>query len=205
MKTSLVVIAILFAFCSCAGVGPVYVAKNENEAIKTSYEDKQAKELYSKYSGTLASIYSRYNESHIDIYNEGIGITTLKDADGQRLYFFMANVRPQDLKFDVNTTTGQKRFAYAIKQIPTYMKYINRTDLEKEDIQGLEMGIYWGVKDYKKCDQYGGFIEYIHIFFKKADALAVLAGNKTFQEAVADAEVVTSLDLKPAVSVRPTF
>ena len=82
---------------------------------------------------------------------------------------------------------------------------LKKEDLDRNDIEGLALGIYWPVRDYSQCDTYGGFVEYIHVYFSRDDAWDVLDGKETFDEAVENSEVITSLNLQPAKSVRPVF
>ena len=78
MKKYFIMFLMLFIFCSCAA-GPVYMAKNESESIKRMYGDAKSQELFNKNTDLFKDIYLRYNASHINFYNEGIGITTLND------------------------------------------------------------------------------------------------------------------------------
>jgi hypothetical protein len=48
-------------------------------------------------------------------------------------------------------------------------------------------------------------MEYLHVYLTKDDAQDILAGRKDYKTALVDSEVITSLDLKPAKSVRPVF
>jgi len=43
------------------------------------------------------------------------------------------------------------------------------------------------------------------MYLGKEDAQDILAGKKDYKQTLAFAEVITSLDLKPAQSVRPIF
>jgi hypothetical protein len=88
---------------------------------------------------------------------------------------------------------------------PKYLKFMKSSDLDRDDIEGLEFGIYWPVRDYSQCNTYGGFIEYIHIYFKKDEAQDVIDGRRDYADSLQDAEIITSLGLQPAKSVRPVF
>jgi hypothetical protein len=204
MNRCIVAVVASFILCSCA-VGPVYVAKNEAEGIKKAYENKNTQDIFNKNSDLFKDIYNRYNTAAVGVYNEGIGVTTIRDQNGEALNYLMVNVRPEGLKFDMNTVKPEQRFSYALQQIPLYIRHIKSSDMDRTNIEGLAFGIYWGVKDYHQCDTYGGFVEYINIYLKKVDAQDILEGRRTFADAVKDAEVVTSLDLKPAKAVRPVF
>lgn len=194
----------VFILCSCAA-GPVYVAKNESESIKRVYGDAQSQQLFDKNSDLFRDIYLRYNTSHINTYIDGIGITTLNDDRKKTLHYLMTFIRPAEISFDGNTTKGEQRFSYALQQVPRYMKLMKGSDLDVDGIDGLAFGIYWPVRDFGQCDKNGGFIEYLYIYLKKDDAKDILAGRKKYEDTLVFAEVITSLDLKPAKSVRPVF
>lgn len=204
MKNILIAIFLLFVFCSCAA-GPVYIAKNESEAIKHVYTDKRSQELYNTNAEFFKELYLRYRTAQIGIFKEGVGITILNDEKDEKLHYMKVYVRPAEISFDGNSSTSQQRFSHALQQIPGYMKYIKSRDLDRDDIEGLAFGIYWPVRDFSQCNQYGGFVEYIHVFFRKVDAQDILDGRREYKEALVDAEVITSLDLKPAQNVRPVF
>jgi hypothetical protein len=194
----------LFIFCSCAA-GPVYMAKNETESIKSIYGDIQSQTLYNKNTDLFKDIYLRYRTSHIDFYNEGIGITTLNDNKNNTLRYLMTYIRPAEISFDVNATKPEQRFSYALLEVPRYLKLLKSKDLERDGIEGLAFGIYWPVRDFSQCQENGGFIEYLYVYLKKDDAQDILDGRIDYKTALIDSEVITSLDLKPAKSVRPVF
>ena len=204
MKNYLALLLMLFIFCSCAA-GPVYMAKNESESIKSVYGDIQSQTLYNKNTDLFKDIYLRYNASHIKFYNEGIGITTLNDNKNNTLRYLMTYIRPAEISFDVNTTKPEQRFSYALLEVPRYLKLLKSRDLERDGIEGLAFGIYWPVRDFSQCQENGGFIEYLYVYLKKDDAQDILDGKIDYKTALIDSEVITSLDLKPAKSVRPVF
>ncbi len=204
MKKYFIILLSLFILCSCAA-GPVWVAKNESESIKSSYLDGKSQALHSKNADLFRDIYSRYNASHINFYKDGIGVTTLKDEKNNVRYYLMVNIRPSEISFDGNTTKPEQRFSYALLEVPRYMKLLKGRDLEREGLEGLAFGIYWPVRDFSQCQDNGGFIEYLYVYFGKNDAQEILAGRKDYKQALSFAEVITSLDLKPAQSVRPVF
>jgi hypothetical protein len=197
---------ILLAFlCSC-GTGAIHVAKNETESYKTIYEDAHVQKLSKENEALLRGIYQRLSSSNINIYKEGIGITLLSDQKNEKLHYIMINVRPSEIAFNENTTTPEQRFSYVLQNsFPKYLKLIKKEDLNHDDIEGLALGIYWPVRDFSQCDTYGGFIEYIHIYFTKEDVWYMLDGRKNFVDAVQSSEVIASLNLKPAQNVRPVF
>ncbi len=204
MKKYFFLFLMFFIFCSCAA-GPVWVAKNESESIKSTYWDTKSKELFNKNTDLFKDIYLRYSASHINFYNEGIGITTLRDDKNNTLHYLMVYIRPAEISFDGNTTKPEQRFSYALLEVPRYMKLMKSKDLERDGIEGLAFGIYWPVRDFAQCNESGGFIEYLYVYLKKDDAQDILTGKKDYAKTLVDSEVITSLGLKPAQSVRPVF
>jgi hypothetical protein len=197
MKNYVVLSLMLFMFCSCAA-GPVWVAKNESESIKRIYGDTKSQELFDKNTDLFKDIYLRYSTSHINIYNEGLGIATLRDLNNNTHHYLMAYIRPAAISFDGNTTKPEERFSYALLQVPQYLKFIKSQDLERDGIEGLAFGVYWPVRDFSQCQENGGFIEYLYVYLRKDDAQDILDGKKDYKTILADSEVITSLDLKPA-------
>lgn len=204
MKKHFIMLLTLFIFCSCAA-GPVYVAKNESESTKNIYLDEKSQALFNKNTDLFKDIYSRYNSSQINFYNEGLGVTTLKDEKNKTLSYLMVYIRPPEISFDENTTKPEERFSYALLEVPRYLKLMKSKDLERDGIEGLAFGIYWPVRDFSQCQKNGGFIEYLYIYLKKDDAQDILDGRKDYKATLVYSEVITSLGLKPAKSVRPVF
>jgi hypothetical protein len=201
----IIFICLLVFLCSCAA-GPIYVAKDQTESMKASYDDAKLKKLYADNESLLKGIYHRLNNSNVDIYKEGIGLTILNDGKNEKLHYIMINVRPSEIVFDESATKPEQRFSNVLQTyFPKYLNYIKKEDLNRDDIEGLALGIYWPVRDYSQCNQYGGFVEYIHIYFTREDVFDFLDRRKTFAEVVNDSEVITSLNLQPAKSVRPVF
>lgn len=202
----IILFCLLVTLCSCATPGPVYMAKNETESMKTSYGDAQLRKLYMENDALLRGIYLRLNKSNVNIYREGIGLTILSDDKNEKLHYIMMNIRPSEIVFDENSTKPEQRFSNVLRTyFPKYLNYIKKQDLDRDDIEGLALGIYWPVRDYSQCDTYGGFIEYIHIYFTRENVWDFLDGKKGFVEVVQDSEVITSLNLQPAKNVRPVF
>jgi hypothetical protein len=201
-----VVLVFLLGFlCSCAA-GPIYMAKNQTESMKVSYDDAKLKNLYKENEGLLKEIYLRLSNSNVNIYNEGIGLTILNDDKNEKLHYIMMNIRPSEIVFNETATKPEQRFSDVLQNyFPKYLNYIKKEDLNRDDIEGLALGIYWPVRDYSQCNQYGGFVEYIHIYFAKEDVFDFLDKRKTFVAVINDSEVITSLNLQPAKSVRPVF
>ncbi|HVN95791.1 MAG TPA: hypothetical protein VMT62_05145 [Syntrophorhabdaceae bacterium] len=195
---------ILLILCSCSA-GPVYIAKNESQAIKHVYSDPSLQKLYEANVDLLGDIYVRYSASHVAIVPDGIGFTPLNDQNNQRLQYLAVNVRPSELYFDGSSTKAENRFSYALQQVPRYMKLIKSKDLDREGVQGLAFGLYWPVRDFSQCQEYGGYIEYLQVYLEKGDAQDVLDGRRDYIDALTNAEVITSLGLQPARNVRPVF
>jgi hypothetical protein len=204
MKKYFVMVLMFFVLCSCAA-GPVYMAKNESESIKYLYGDAKSQDLFDKNTDLFKDIYLRYTASHINFYNEGIGITTLNDNKNITLRYLMTYIRPAEISFDGNTTKPEQRFSYALLEVPRYLKLMKSKDLNRDGIEGLAFGIYWPVRDFSQCQSNGGFIEYLYVYLKKGDAQDILDGRRDYKDVLAFAEVITSLDLQPAKSVRPVF
>ncbi len=204
MKNIILLILAVF-LCSCA-TGTIHVAKDESDSFKTMYEDAGLKKLSNDSDPLLRDIYRRLRRSNIDIFKEGIGITLLKDQNNERLHYFMVNIRPSEIVFDEKSTTPEQRFSHVLMNYyPKYLKFVRKEDLQRDDIEGLALGVYWPVRDFSQCNTYGGFIEYIHIYFPKEDIYDMIDGKKNFVDVVQETEVITSLDLKPAQNIRPVF
>jgi len=204
MKKIIPIILLTF-LCSC-GTGAIHVAKNEAESYKTTYEDARVQKLSKENEALLKNIYQRLSRSNINIYKEGIGITLLSDQKNEKLHYILIDIRPSEIAFNENATTPEQRFSYVLQNsFPKYLKLIKKEDLNHDDIEGLALGIYWPVRDFSQCDTYGGFIEYIHIYFMKEDVWDMLDGKKNFVDVVQSSEVIASLNLKPAQNVRPVF
>ncbi|MCX5812887.1 MAG: hypothetical protein NT178_10140 [Proteobacteria bacterium] len=201
-----VVLVCLLSFLYSCAAGPIYMATNQAESMKTSYDDAKLKKLYAENESLLKGIYLRLSSSNVNIYKEGIGLTILNDDKNEKLHYIMMNIRPSEIVFNESTTKPEQRFSSVIgTYFPKYLNYIKKEDLNRDDIEGLALGIYWPVRDLSQCNQYGGFIEYIHIYFTREDVFDLLDKRKTFVEVVNDSEVITSLNLQPAKSVRPSF
>ena len=46
-------------------------------------------------------------------------------------------------------------------------------------------------------------MEYVIVYMSKEDLNRIYSGNKTFAQVASDTEIVASLDLKPAVHMKP--
>jgi hypothetical protein len=203
MKRNIVFVVLAFILCACAS-GPVYYAKTPSEAIKPSYDEKRLQDLYDQNKALLNELYTRFTASKVDIYKEGLGFTGLTSRNKERLHYLMVKVRPQDIMYKETKCTPEERFGEVLQTyFPKYLKMMKKKDLDVNDVEGLLFGVYWPVRDV--CDTYGGFLEYIEIYFSQKDVYEFLDGKITFQEAVMDSEVITSLNMGPATSVKPVF
>jgi hypothetical protein len=195
MKTVLIVF-IFFLLASCAS-GPVYIAKTEQEGLKTSYPDARLTDLSREHHAILKDIYQRLQRAKVDVYPGGIGFTTLTDEHGKKLNYLLVQVRPQDITFAEGKTTPQVRFGEVFERhFEKHLKRITKMDLAPDNIDGLAFGIYWPVRDLTQCDTYGGFLEYTIMYLKEAEFIDLMNGEITFSEAAKDAEIVTSLGLQ---------
>ena len=205
MRNIIIIALLAFTVCACTP-GPIYIAKDESDSVKKNYNDQHVQALFEKNAGLFKDIYARYNSSNVGIYQDGIGITTLEDTNKEKLHYVMAYVRPKEASFDVNATKPDDRLAKIIRDfVPKYIKTIKSRDLDADDIEGLAFGVYWAVRDHSQCDTYGGYIEYMYIFFPKSAAQSYLDGKLSLAEAIDQSEVMTSLELKPAKNIRPVF
>ena len=71
-----------------------------------------------------------------------------------------------------------------------------------DGVEGLAFAVHWPVRDLSQCDSHGGFLEYAMIYFPKADFMSLVHGERSFSDAVADAEVFTSLGMKKPTAIR---
>ncbi len=216
MKKVLLSVLCAFLLCACAH-GPVYVAKNESEAIRSVYEDPALEKLYNENKAVLKDVYTRYTKEDVSFCPAGLGFGQLKSKSKERLNYLTVLTRPQEIMYKQMRCsdedrkmrkelkcTGDERFSDVLqKYVPKYLKQMKASDVDRKDIDGLAFGVYWPVRDV--CDTYGGFVEYVIIYFARHDARDLLEGSLAFEEAIQNAEIVTSLDEKPAASVKPVF
>ena len=201
MKKGIFVIMLSFFLCACAH-GPVYMAKNEGEAIKKDYQDKRLQELNNQNQNLLKELYTRFTASNVDIYKDGLGFTDFTSTKNVRTYYLMVKIRPQEIMYKEMKCTSAERFSEVLqKYAPKYLKYMKTSDLNIKSIEGLTFGVYWPVRDV--CDTYGGFIEYIELYTPTRFVNEFLDGKITFEKMLLDSAVVTSLDNRPATNVKP--
>lgn len=202
MKTIMVLAIFLCAVVACTG--PIHVAKTENDGIKTAYQDPELSDLSQKYQPVLKEIYERYQTAGVDVYPNGIGFTSVLDQEGKNHHYLLVQVRPRDIMFGEVQTKPRDRFVEVYKhQFEKNLRLMKPGDL-RDGVEGLAFGVYWPVRDLSQCNTYGGFLEYTIIYFHKTDFIDLSAGNVTLTEAVENAEIVTSLDRKPAISIKIT-
>jgi hypothetical protein len=203
MRTTLIFALLLVFLASCAG--PVYIAKTEDEAMRSSYEDPGLSRLSTRYQPALREIYHRYQTAGIDVYPGGLGFTALSDQEGKKHYYLLVEVRPRNITFGEVQTKPKERFGEVFEHhFENSLRYLRPEDLQMEGVDGLAFAVYWPVRDLSQCDQHGGFLEYVIIYFPKADFIDLAEGTATLSQAVTHAEVVTSLDRKAPESVRVT-
>jgi hypothetical protein len=204
MKTAVILVLFLSVLVSCSA-GPVLVAKNEDEAIITSYQDPALSELSSQYRPVLNDIYRRFQSARIDFYPKGLGFVTVSGSAGEKLHYLLVLVRPDNISFGEVQTKPKERFGTVFEHyFEKNLRHLKAGDVRMDGVDGLAFGVYWPVRDLSQCGDYGGFIEYMTIYFHKDDFVSLIEKLTTLPEAAENAEVVTSLDRKPARSVRVT-
>ena len=195
IKMCVVFLACLF-LASCT-VGPVHMAKTEDESIKNSYEETQLKNLYDKNKPLLHDIYVRLKSNQINIYREGIGFTTLRDPVNGAHYYLMVNVRPPEIVFDESTSKPEQRYSKVMgTYVEKYLTYVKKSDIDSAGVEGLSFGVYWPVRDYSQCKENGGFLEYVIVHLSKDDLNSLYNKKRTFADVAAHTDVIASLDLK---------
>jgi hypothetical protein len=186
-----------------ACTGPVQIARNETEGLKAGYQDPHLAALSQKYVGLLKSIYARYRLHRMNLAKEGLGFTSLTDVSGQKLYYLLVQIRPEDVNFDQNKTTGEKRLQLILQRyFEPNVRVLNKEDVAPDDINGLAFGVSWPVRDFTQCDTAGGFVEYVLAYISKGDFFSILDGSETVSSVLSNSEVVTSLDLAPPKSIK---
>ncbi len=199
---SVVIITLLFILASCTA-GPVFVAKNEQEAVRSTYQDPKLLDLYSKNRETLSSIYQRVQLSNVDAYPNGIGFTGLSDAAGKKYYYLLVDVRPRDITFGESQTTPKERFSEVFnRHFQKNLRLVSEQDLRKTGVDGLAFAVHWPVRDLSQCDTHGGFLEYITAYIPKADFMRFRNGQISFEETIDRAEVLASLNRKNAQPIK---
>ncbi len=186
-----------------ACTGSVNLAKTESEGLKTGYQDTELAALSKKYNGSLREIYARYTSKGMGVAKEGLGFTSLSDNRGKRVYYLFVETHHEECNFDKNTTTGQQRLQVVLQRyFEPELRVLTKKDVASDDISGVAFGVAWAVRDFYQCDKYGGFVEYVIAYISKSDFYAIVDGTKTVNSVLANSEVITSLDLQPATSIK---
>ena len=202
-KIVILCFSLLLTGLLAACAGPVQVARNETEGLKAGYQDPELAALSRKYAGLLKSIYARYQMSKMSLAKGGLGFTSLTDNSGRKLPYLMVEIRPEDVNFDQNTTTGEKRLQIMLQRyLEPNLRVLNKEDVAPDDINGLAFGVTWAVRDFTQCNTAGGFVEYVLAYISKSDFFSILDGSETVSSVLSKSEVVTSLDLAPPKSIK---
>jgi hypothetical protein len=187
---------VLLLLVSCTA-GPVFVAKTENEGVRTSYRDPKLDELASQNRAALTAIYQRYELANVDVYPNGIGFTALTDDKGKTHYYLLVDVRPRDISFGQDETTPKERFNEVFQHhLEKNLRLVKEEDLGMNGVEGLAFAVHWPVRNLSWCDSHGGFLEYTMIHIPKADFVNLARGNESFSKATADAEIIACLNMK---------
>jgi hypothetical protein len=187
---------------SCS-VGKVYVAHTEAEAIRSSYQDQHLSQLSNQHQPFLKALYERLTQEGLHPYPNGIGFTRLSGEGAKKYDYLLVEVRPPEILFDQRNTTAEVRFNEVLHhQFEKNLNHMKEDDLQIDGVDGLAFGLYWPVRDFSKCDQNGGFLEYITVYFTKAEFLKMKAKQLSFAQAANNGQVVTSLNLQPAKFVK---
>ena len=203
MKAAVIFVLFLCVLVSCSG--PVLVAKNESEGIRASYQDPALSALSARYRLALNDIYRRYQSAGIDVYPDGIGFVSVSGSKGEKLHYLLVQVRPRDIMFGEMQTNPKERFAEVFEHhFERNLRHLKADDVRMDGVDGVAFGVYWPVRDLSQCDEYGGFVEYTIIYFHRDDFVGLAENRMTLSEAVDNAQVVTSLDRKPAKTVKVT-
>jgi hypothetical protein len=195
---------LLFALCflvSCTG--PVFLAKTEQEAVRTSYQDPKLSQLSAANRSVLSDIYRRYQLANIDVYPNGIGFTALTNDEGKKFSYLLVDVRPRDITFGEVQTKPDERFNEVFSNhFEKNMHYIHKRDLEETGADGLAFVVHWPVRDLSQCDSHGGFLEYMAVYIHRVDFAAYSDGEETFADILRKAEIFRSLNRKAPEPVR---
>jgi hypothetical protein len=196
MKKALFLLFALSFLASCAA-GPVYIAKTEQEGIRSSYQDPKLTQLTVANQDTLSDIYRRFQLANIDVYPNGIGFTALAGDNGRKSYYLLVDVRPRDITFGEEHTTPDQRFNEVFSNhFQKNLRFIRTQDLQKTGVDGLAFAVHWPVRDLSQCDTHGGFLEYVMVYVLKADFASYASGEETFPETLRKAEILRSLNRK---------
>jgi hypothetical protein len=104
----------------------------------------------------------------VGLAKDGPGFTSLTDNGGKKLYCLTVQIRPEDINFDQNKTTGESRLQLILQQyFEQSLRMISKEDVAHDDTDGLAFGVTWPVRDFSQCDTAGGFVEYVLAYIEK--------------------------------------
>jgi len=198
---------VLFLFAStvwsCVS-GPIYLATKQEEGIRTDYQDRSLKGLYERHREELSELFRTFEEKGVGVYKEGLGYTVLTD-DGRRAFYLFVYLRPKEIVFDKHSTRPEERLSTVLtRHLGKYVDLLPRASLS-EEVDGVALGLFWPVRDFSQCKNYGGFIEYVIVQLEKGDLLDVWEGKRDLFEVLREREVRTSLDMQEEKSIRVSF
>ena len=99
---------------------------------------------------------------------DGLGFTSLTDNGGKKLYYLTVQIRPEDINFDQDKTTGESRLQLILEQyFEQNLRTVSKEDVAYDDIDGLAFGVTWPVRDFSQCDTAGGIVEYVLAYIEK--------------------------------------
>ncbi len=102
-------------------------------------------------------------------------------------------------------TKPKERFAEVYEHhFENNLRYLKAEDAQLDGVDGVAFGVYWPVRDLSQCDEYGGFLEYMIIYFHKDDFVSLVEKQTTLSDVVDKSEVVTSLARGKARTVKVT-
>ncbi len=198
---NILVLSVLLLLVSCAS-GQVYVAKDRNDGIRSTYNEAQLRDMSQRHHALLQDLYGRFQQAQVDVVPNGIGFTSIVDSASKKHTYLLIQLRPRGISFGEHQTTPEQRFATVFsRHFEENLRFVKKEDVDRPGVEGLALAVYWPVRDLSQCDTYGGFLEYTIIYFSKPDLLEVLSGRQTFRDCAKKSEVYTSLGLKNAEAV----
>ena len=181
----------------------VFKSKDEGDAQRTDYSDSSLARTANQHHDLFTEIYKRCQQAGIDVVPKGMGFVSVTDEGGKKYSYLLVEIRPPHIVFNEKNTSADSRFnEVSQNQFENSLEIMKAEDLQSPTIDGLAFSIYWPVRDYAKCDQNGGFLEYITIYFSKKDFINLKNRSISFRDAVANSIVTASLELKPARTMK---
>lgn len=188
---------------SCAS-GPVYIATQEKEALKTEYKDALLRGLYERHSEDLRRLFAVLAEKGVGVYKEGLGYT-LFSHDGKRAPYLFVYLRPKEIVFDHGSTRPEERLSTVLtRYMEKYFRMLPKQYLT-EDVEGIAFGLFWPVRDFSQCRNHGGFIEYVIVHMGKRDVSDIWEGRKGLIDLFTEREVRASMEMKEEKAIRVSF